>query len=546
MPQLIDGNIPASVKPPPSDPLATIGSLTAIQQGQLQNRMLGQQVGSREAFGRILQGATGSDGQVNIGDAMTGVSADPEASFMAPEFATQLQQLGALQAQTQAALARVPQAQLEAFQANAAPIEGVIRGLVQNSQNAPLTKEYATASLTRDLKDQGLLKTPEAQQLFEAEISQLTDDPQHNLAVLTSNGVRLGGPLEAYVGAPTAMNTGGQVNIVQTPAIGGGGPVTRGSLPLSLSPGEAAAPTPVMVRNPDGSFSPSTVPLATYGEMAKQGPVASGPALTAQGLTPSEANELVTVTDSSGQQHLVPKSSLVGGGTSAGAGPGNGRYPSGGANVGLPPGQADTMAASAKVYQDDLAAVPALRQTMTTFDQARTALANAPTGVGSDKLQALRGLAETYGIPLPQGVKDDAVAYAETNKWLSSALTQEAGRLGLNTDQARALQAEAQPSAHTVHDAAVQMLPILQGLKAMQLAAPVLAQAQGVTPQQYAAWRASWANSVDPLAFSASQYTQAQRAAMAKRMTAQEKGRYINGLKAAVDAGVFSREDLAR
>lgn len=548
MAQLIDGTIPASVRAPQADPLATIGNLNTIKQGMLQNRMLGQQVTGRESFGRILQSNTGADGQVDIGGTMRGVGADPNASYIAPEIAEQVQRLGALQAETQAALSRVPQAQLEAFRANAEPVEGILRGLVQNSPNAPLTREYATQALTRDLVEGGLLKTPEAQQLYNSVVSQFSDDPTHNLDILRSTAVRLGGPLEAYVGPTSAINTGPKINLVQTPAIGGA-PTLRGSLDTGLSPGEAASPTPVMVRNPDGSFSPSTVPLSTYGDMAAQGPVATGPALSPEGLTPSEANELVTVTDASGQQHLVTKSSLLGRGAqsgSAGQAAGNGRYPGAVANVGLPPGQPETLAASAKVYQDDLAAVPSLRRTMTTFDEARAALANAPTGVGSDKLQALRGLAETYGIPLPQATRDDAEAYAEANKWLSSALTQEASRLGLGTDQARALQADAQPGVHTVHDAAVKMLPVLQGLKAMELAAPVLAQAQGVTPQQYSAWRSNWANTVDPLAFSATQYTQAQRAALAKDMTAEEKTRYINGLKAAVEAGIFSREDLAR
>jgi hypothetical protein len=173
----------------------------------------------------------------------------------------------------------------------------------------------------------------------------------------------------------------------------------------------------------------------------------------------------------------------------------------------------------------------------------------ATTGPAAERLQNLRGIADTYGIPLPKDIanKSETVAYAEANKWLSSALTSEAQRLGLGTDAARALQGEAQPGVHTVHDAAIAMIPILKGLKAMDLVAPIIAKQQGWTPQQYIEKRAQWANSVDPLAFGADLMPLAQRKAIiADLKTPQQRAKYAQGLRDAEAAGLFTVADLAR
>ena len=129
---------------------------------------------------------------------------------------------------------------------------------------------------------------------------------------------------------------------------------------------------------------------------------------------------------------------------------------------------------------------------------------------------------------------------------MTSALTSEASRLGLSTDAARALQGEAQPGVHTVKDAAMAMIPVLKGLKAMDLVAPVIAQQQGWTPQQYVEKRAQWANSVDPMAFGADLMPKAQRqAVIANLKTPEQRAKYAQGLRDAEAAGLFTIKDLA-
>ncbi|MEN6304637.1 MAG: hypothetical protein ABFD96_18040, partial [Armatimonadia bacterium] len=81
------------------DPLAFPTKVQALQQGILQNRLLGQQVQGREALGRIIGGATGADGVTNWGKVSADAADDPMAAILLPEIQKanlerQLQELG--------------------------------------------------------------------------------------------------------------------------------------------------------------------------------------------------------------------------------------------------------------------------------------------------------------------------------------------------------------------------------------------------------------------------------------------------------------------
>ena len=89
-------------------------------------------------------------------------------------------------------------------------------------------------------------------------------------------------------GQISSVNLGNRVAMVQT-IPGTSEAFEVGSLPTGFTPEGAAEPTPVLMRNPDGTLSPSTMPRAAYARTAAGGPLASGAPLTAQGMTGVEA-----------------------------------------------------------------------------------------------------------------------------------------------------------------------------------------------------------------------------------------------------------------
>lgn len=521
----IDGSIPASIgKIQPVDPGTTISNITALQGQILNNRMLGQKLNAQNAIGRIVQSNIDDKGNFNPMGANLALKSSPDAAYMAGDAVEQNQKLATAKIVQDLTQSQADKAEVDANLQRLEPIYGAVTSLVADPKG-DFSKQGTADLLKANLVDSGLVSGQKGLDLLNSHVAQLTDDPVKNRQMLANWGLQMKPTLDAF-----SLYRGPQQNLDTGPAT------------VNMRPGGIAG----------GPQVNSTVQNA---------------------LTPGQRGELVQLTDpATGATYAVPKGQLLdpygnpsqgGGGvpsTGGGApGPRNGRYPTGGApgavpgaigQTGMAPGSAEVMQASAKAYNDDQAAVPNLKKVMTTFDQARSSLAAAPTGKGSDVFQSVRAVADTLGIPLdPKSTE----SYAEANKWLSSALTQEAGRLGLNTDAARELQAEAQPGTQTVHGAAVKMLPVLQGLKAMDIAAPAVAQKQGVTPQQYTAWRSQWANSLDPMAFSAPYMAAADRAAYVKSLgdpntkkpNAKQK-RYIEGLQAGIDAGLFTAADLGK
>lgn len=497
-----DFTVAAGVKPPSFDPLATITSLNAAKQGMLQNKLLDQTVAQTIAQRKAAQGAINPQtGGWDPDQYMRNLSASPEGAGVAPEAAAQAQQNRIQQLAQHISEQNYTQEQLKTSQME---LEngGKIGQAILASGNT--SKDFVAKFGDQIVPT--MIRTPEGMKHWEDLKAALTDDPQANAKII-QNFVNGSMDVVKAMGDVKPTDIGGAVQMGRVnPATGSYTPTAE--IPKSASP--EFQQTFHKVWNPEKN----QYEFISQGEMSGAGG-----------------------SPDSGQ----PTS---GGGTAP-----DGRYPGSARHFTAEPspGTPEMMTASANTYLSDAAAIPELTRTLTAFDQAYDTLKKAKTGPGAEPLQNLRGIADTFGIPLPGlANKSETVAYQETDKWLSSALAQESHRLGLGTDEARRLQQSAQPGVHTVHDAAVAMIPILKGLKAMEVAAPMVAKAQGVTPQQYVEWRAQWANSVDPLAFGAALMPVTQRKALISGMSAAEKAKYAKGLQAAVDAGLFTADDLRK
>jgi hypothetical protein len=514
----INNAIALQAAPQAYNPLETVGKVSQVQQLLLNNKLLQQKYGSAISGGRAIAGAidpeTGLPDPAKVGQYFVDHPDEAQYGAEAIEKAQGLRtgQLGNLKTQTE-----LSADQLKLSQQRWGVAAGVMDGLL--SKQGPVTPDDVVAAVKTQMIPLGHFNDKDS-------ISQVVNFVQ-GLPQPTGNPVADDKATRAYL-QQWSIQANNALEHVNT-LLGSPQTVDTGSKIVSQQ------------------VSPLTGEQRINGGLVK-------------GLTPEAGAELVDLVNPATGEHVkVPKASLIGGAAPpapGGAGGGDGRYPGARAGAGgvpgavgvsaLAPGAPEAMAESYKTFQADQQAVPDLRKVLTTFDQAYAAIKQAKTGPGSEWLQNLRGIADTYGAPLPPGVsnKDQTVAYAEANKWLTSALTSEAHRLGLGTDQARALQQEAQPGVKTVRDAAIAMIPILKGLKAMDVAAPLLAQKEGVSPQQYVQWRANWANSVDPLAFGAPLMPASQRKALIDKMSPDEKARYIKGIKSAVNAGLFTYDDL--
>jgi len=502
-----DFTVASQVQPPKIDILGTVQNLNAIkqgqlaiQQGELNNRLLGQQIGGKEALGRAITSAFDPQTQqVDFDKAQAGLAQDPAGAFALPEFSAAVIARHIEQNKLGAADLDLGLKQSKAIADTVTPLL---------SSQTPLTRDQVIGVMQDRLIKSGLFHDPGSVQIFTNFATNLPQDDAGIRQALQNAGMQANTTAEGialFRGNPQNVDVGGRIVNQQV--------------------------------------SPLTGQMQINGAMDKS-------------LSPESAAELVQVIGPDKKPYFVPKGSLVGDGApSGGGGGGNGRYPA--ANPGAPagavaqagfaPGDATTMEDSAKTFLADNGAVPDLRRTLTAFDQAYDTIRKAKTGPGSEAMQNLRGVADTYGLKLPVLTnKTETEAYAEANKWLTTALTTEAARLGLGTDAARKMASDAQPGVHTVHGAAVAMIPVLKGLKAMEVAAPLLAQAQGVTPQNYVEWRAKWANSVDPRAFGADLMPAADRKAIIAKMSDEQKRRYAAGLRSAISAGLFTADDLGK
>lgn len=69
----------------PADPMSAVGGAVGLANGIVQNRMMQQELASKQAIGNAFQGAVGPDGTVDTGAANLTISRTPAAAYGAPD-----------------------------------------------------------------------------------------------------------------------------------------------------------------------------------------------------------------------------------------------------------------------------------------------------------------------------------------------------------------------------------------------------------------------------------------------------------------------------
>lgn len=212
---------------PIPDALSSVGSAVGVANGLIQNRMMQQELASKQAVGNAFQGAVGPDGTVDTGAAARAIQANPAAAYGAADALTRAAGLQSQNLSNQGASVAQSQGRMNDFYTSLGPLLA--------NKNAPPTRAQVMGTAT-DLLHQGRL---------------LPSD----FAAITSEV-----PLDNGAVAGYAQNKFGS----------------------TMSPGEQASPGPT-VTTPQGGFTP------TKGQFFR-GATAGGPTATAAEGTPVQTD----------------------------------------------------------------------------------------------------------------------------------------------------------------------------------------------------------------------------------------------------------------
>lgn len=208
--------------------------------------------------------------------------------------------------------------------------------------------------------------------------------------------------------------------------------------------------------------------------------------------------------------------------------PGNGAYvprgaasdakPSGGPIQGPSPGTAENLAASAISAHNANVRASTFASDIFPLQQAQTALANAPTGKGSQIAHDASAYIGTFGGPAlqkalsfisPVMTPDQQAAYDEAKKYLTQGQLGVPGATRSNEGQSAA--GAASPSTEISPAAAKLVLKGMIGLRRMEQDATLSFNKSGFPPSAYDKFQTEFATKADPRAYTFDQMTPAER-----------------------------------
>lgn len=526
----IDASIISGLKPTEVNPLDTATKAIGLKQSLLQNQVLGQMYGSKVATGRALAAsldpATGLPDQAKVGQYF---EAHPEDRPYSGDALTTAQTLNSGQ------LANAGQEltnQRTALGLNADQGKVLSGGMISFLQQFPPTDASGKPNPPPTAKDfadhiglvltqMGPNATPDVQARAKAAIARAEADPSSIPALAAKL---------AAVGNPTSET----INLLM-------GQLAHGGLTAS----EASTPTPVLTKGPNNTLVPSVERREQFVQQTNGGPIQAGGALTAQGVPLAEAGlPAYNVQDqATGQPGIVTRGAAAEAAAGAGA-PAT-------LSTGPQPGVVEAGVGQAKDSQLQFAAdvndAGGFSQRMVGLNNAESALAKAQTGKGGQVVQDWRALVNTIAPgALNDADKTEIKSFDEARKYLTDYANRRGQAMGIGTDAGREMVHAANPSVDINKAAAQDIIKVLRGMERMQNAQVAAAQSAGIGPGQYSTWRAGWNRSVDPTGFMADQIPAAERAKQYDAMKPPQQVRYAKAVKAAVDAGYFTLNDLRK
>jgi hypothetical protein len=278
--------------------------------------------------------------------------------------------------------------------------------------------------------------------------------------------------------------------------------------------------------------------------------------LMSQQLAPETLAQQVTITNDDGSTsqmtmadmlrkqglgHLVDGGGAPGQPVQSAAATGNGRYQAQPAMVQTKPaagiveanGKANAAGGDILVADQQSNAQSGTRINM--LQNASTALANAQTGTGADKLNAVRGVIATLGGPA-----DKVASYDEANKYLTQYAQTKAASFGNGTDAQLSAALSGNGNTKISNLAAQDVVKVNLGLERMEQARMKAWESANLQPSQYAKWKSQWGSQVDPRVFVADQMDPTKIQGMVKKMNPKEQATFRTQYNWAVQNGFIN------
>lgn len=215
--------------PNPANPVSTLAGVAQIQNLRNQNRLFQQQYNTNMGLGRIYKEAINPEtGMLDTGKVNALISQDPNVTLALPEAIQNSQQ-------AQQRNIQINSAQLQNAQQHLETLTKYLTPILSNPKatSADVANALAHAQTTGIASPQQVIQTWASlprDQNGQIDEGQIHDWAQANLMRVMSAQEQL----NAISPAPTAINTGGQTQLVRTPQVGQ--PSLAGSLPNTLPP----------------------------------------------------------------------------------------------------------------------------------------------------------------------------------------------------------------------------------------------------------------------------------------------------------------------
>lgn len=483
--------------------LQQIGSVASTQNQMNQNRLFQQTLQGRQAYGAALAGNTDPNtGEVDYpGVNKSLAEAGPAAALSLPEASA-----AALTRQIQQQ--QLTTAQVEAIQKKHSVIGPDFADLASKS-NPTMDDVYSTAAnMMANTKGHANPVTIEDIQRELGNIpTNMTSDQIKSWAMqhaLRSARIANTDPSQ-FLPKPTAVSTNtGTVMMDTNPVTNPGavGSTVQQGIPPTQPLYDPTNKQPI-IAGPQPA--PQVVPAGGSPLQTGGAPRASqGGGLTARIPTPPPATAFENMTQDQAAAAL-PQTALT-------PAPGikvNGPAPSLATGPALGEEAAETAAggiAGTDLGKDRISAKNSAN-TIYNMKQALTQLGQAPTGQGTESLNAIKGFITAYdptGLAKLSGIADDNKAYDEANKYLTAQAQGLAAAVGPNTNENLSTALTGSPNTHINKLAAEDVQKTLIGLTRMNIARTM---AFDQNPQNqavnYPQFGAQWNKSVDPRAFMA-------------------------------------------
>jgi hypothetical protein len=474
----VDASIIGRLQPPKFDPLSLAAQANQLGALVLQNRLVSQQVGAKEALGRAVTGATGADGKTDWQKALGGLAGDPQGAFGVPELAGQVLDRQIKELQLSGEDLKLSSARWKKI--------GDTAGALMAGKD-PLTRDAVVRALTDNLVAPGLMADEQSLKMLTGFVASLPTDDKGLRAKLREVGLQSDMTQERinlFLGALQNTDAGG--NIVQTQTSQLGGPMeVRGAIEKGRTPSEKATLVPV--------FDP------------------------------------VTKTTK-----LVPSGALVGDAPGLPASVGQQGPALGQAEAAA--GSAAAAVQQAKAVMDAAATAPA---TKAQIKNLRDQVGKFTSGPNASWFYRLNALATQFGLEV-KDIRDETAAQEEFAKLSQQLIIQNTGQLGEGTDSKLNASLKATPNEFMSKEGVLGVLALMEGTEDAKLAQAAAWQkwkAAGNGEETYGAFQTQWNKFYNPRVFQSVYMSDAQRQNMLSKMSKADKERFQKDWTFAKKAG---------